>query len=214
MGLGTCLKDIKEDLNIIRNGLHMTSRFQIAMRYVSNTIVNAENGNSNNIWLTGHSLGAAIAMLAGKTTAEEGTFLETFLFNLPLVCLPIGKIKNEIVEKGVRVGRSFILAAGLAVARKAHRSSSHHHNQKQTNVSEDPLVALSEWVPHLYVHLGDQICSEYEGYFKHRKTMENIGELGVWRGWPPSIRLGISVRVLQRGRRGKKNRCTLFLQLI
>ncbi|KAH7863441.1 hypothetical protein Vadar_017599 [Vaccinium darrowii] len=160
------LRDFQLDLHIIRNGLHRTSRFEIAMQTVRNTV--AAYGNSN-IWLTGHSMGAAMAMLAGKTMAKTGVFLEAFLFNPPFFSAPIERIKDKNVKHGIRIASSF-LAAGLTVALKSRRG---HH--QQMDVKEDPFVALSEWVPRLYVHRGDHICSEYIGYFEHRKKMEDIG---------------------------------------
>ncbi|KAG6422548.1 hypothetical protein SASPL_119125 [Salvia splendens] len=39
----------------------------------------------------------------------------------------------------------------------------------------DPFVALSTWVPYLFINRSDPICSEYAGYFKHREDMEAIG---------------------------------------
>ncbi|KAI8546198.1 hypothetical protein RHMOL_Rhmol07G0098600 [Rhododendron molle] len=163
------LRDFQLDLHIIKNGLHQTSRFEIAMQSVRNAV--AAFGNSN-IWLTGHSMGAAMAMLAGKTMAKTGVFLEAFLFNPPFFSAPIERIKDKNVRHGIRIASSF-LAAGLTVALKARRG----HQQQR----EDPFVALSEWVPRLYVHPGDHICSEYIGYFDHRKKMEDIGAGGIER---------------------------------
>ncbi|GMP96683.1 hypothetical protein CsSME_00045215 [Camellia sinensis var. sinensis] len=156
------LRDLQLDIHIIRNGLHHTSRFEIAMRAVRNTV--AAFGNSN-ILLAGHSLGAAMAMLAGKTMAKTGIFLEAFLFNSPFLSAPIERIKDKKVKQGIRIASSFI-AAGFTVALKA---------RQRRNLSEDPFMALSAWVPCLFVHPDDHICSEYIGYFEHRKKMEEIG---------------------------------------
>ncbi|KAK5813694.1 hypothetical protein PVK06_029145 [Gossypium arboreum] len=41
------------------------------MKYVEDRVSKA---GSSKVWLTGHSLGAAIAMLAGKNTAKRGKF--------------------------------------------------------------------------------------------------------------------------------------------
>ncbi|KAL6979450.1 hypothetical protein U1Q18_021113 [Sarracenia purpurea var. burkii] len=165
------LRDLQLDLHVIRNGLHQTSRFEIAMQAVRNTV--AASGNFN-ICLAGHSLGAAMAMLAGKTMAKAGIFLEAFLFNPPFFSAPIERIKDKKVKQGIRIASSFI-AAGLTVALKAR------HQQQQRNHVEDPFVALSAWVPCLFVNPGDHICSEYIGYFEHRKKMEEIGAGGIER---------------------------------
>ncbi|GFZ16393.1 UDP-D-glucose/UDP-D-galactose 4-epimerase 5 [Actinidia rufa] len=109
------VRDFQLDVHVIRNGLHQTSRFEIAMQAVRNTV--AEFGNLNNIWLAGHSLGASMAMLAGKTMAKTGVLLEAFLFNPPFFSAPIERIKDKKVKLGIRIAGSF-LAAGLAVALK------------------------------------------------------------------------------------------------
>ncbi|XP_058222347.1 GDSL esterase/lipase At4g10955-like [Rhododendron vialii] len=182
-----CLRDIQLNLHIMKSTLHQTSRFEIAMQSVRNIAV-APFRNSN-IWLTGHSQGAAIAMLAGKTMVKEGIFLEAFLFNPPVVSAPIGE--------RVRIARSVGVAV-LTVARKAHH--------QQTDVSEDPFVALSGWVPRLYVHPGDRICSEYIKYFEHRESMEEKGL-----GWVEKLASQHSVRVIVRSAMGKESEEPLHL---
>ncbi|XP_010267634.1 PREDICTED: GDSL esterase/lipase At4g10955 [Nelumbo nucifera] len=159
-------RDLNLDLHFIRNGLHQTSRVEIAIQAVRNMVATV---GSLNIWLAGHSLGSAVAMLAGKTMAKMGNFLETFLFNPPFLSAPIEKIKDKKLKNGIRIASSLI-TAGLTVAVKAHR---------QRSPSEDAFVALSAWVPCLFVNPSDHICSEYVGYFEHRKNMEKIGAGGI-----------------------------------
>ncbi|XP_042504266.1 GDSL esterase/lipase At4g10955-like isoform X2 [Macadamia integrifolia] len=159
-------QDLKLDLLFIQNGLHGTPRFEIAMQAVRNMVAAA---GALNIWLAGHSLGSAIAMLAGKTMAKTGVFLQAFLFNPPFVSAPIERIKDKKVKHGIRMANSFI-TAGLTFAIKGHH---------QCSASEDPFVILSAWVPCLFVNPADHICSEYVGYFEHRKKMEEIGAGGI-----------------------------------
>ncbi|TXG50683.1 hypothetical protein EZV62_023207 [Acer yangbiense] len=163
---GTLLKlkslkrDLELDFDIIRNRLHSTSRFEIAMQAVRSIVASV---GSSNVWLAGHSLGSAIALLAGKTMAKEGIFLETFLFNLPYPSVPIEKIPHKKVKHVIRgVGCAF--RAGLALAMKIE--------------SGDPLKA---WAPYLFVNQDDHICSEYFGYFNHTKKMEKLGLGGIER---------------------------------
>ncbi|KAG8487085.1 hypothetical protein CXB51_020644 [Gossypium anomalum] len=59
----TWKRDLESDFAIILNTLHQISRVQTAMKYVEDRVSKA---GSSKVWLTGHSLGAAIAMLAGK----------------------------------------------------------------------------------------------------------------------------------------------------
>jgi hypothetical protein len=159
---GSVSRDLELDVCIIRNGLHETSRFETAIQAVRNVV--ATVGKSN-VWLAGHSLGAAMALLAGKTMAKTGIFLQAFLFNSPFISAPIERIKNKRVKHGLRIASS-VITAGLALATK---------KSYQNSRSVDPFATLSAWVPFLFVNPGDHFCSEYIGYFEHRKKMDDIG---------------------------------------
>lgn len=156
-------RDLELDLNVIRNGLHQSSRFNIALQAVQNLV--SAVGHTT-IWLSGHSLGAAMALLAGKNMAKKGSFLETFLFNPPYFSAPIERIQDKKVKHGIRFAGSLI-TAGLAITMRA--------KQQINNLSEDPFLALSAWLPCLFVNPDDHICAEYIGYFEHRRNMEEIG---------------------------------------
>lgn len=162
------LKDLQLDLHFVRNGLHRTSRFDVAMQAVQDLIA---TGCSSNIWLAGHSLGSAIAMLVGKNMAKTGIFLETFLFNPPFFSAPIEKIKDDKVKHGIRFTSSLI-TAGLAYTVKASK-------EKKNQSLEDSFTTLSAWLPCLFVNPADYVCSEYIGYFKHREKMSEIGAGGI-----------------------------------
>lgn len=155
-------RDIRLDLHFIQHGLHSTSRFETAMQAVRNMVATA---GESRVWLAGHSLGSALALLAGKNMAKTGFFLESFLFNPPYVSAPVEKIKNTKVKLGIRFTTS-VITAGLTLAMKAP----HLRNQ-----SADSFAALSAWVPQLYVNAADHVCSEYIGYFEHRNRMKEIG---------------------------------------
>ncbi|KAL4570659.1 hypothetical protein LXL04_026319 [Taraxacum kok-saghyz] len=159
-------RDLQLDLHFLQNVLHQSSRFQIAIQSVRNLIA---SGNQN-IWLTGHSLGSAMAMLAGKTMVKNGILLESHLFNPPFASPPIENIKNKKVKHGLRIASSFV-TAGLAVAVKIKNT----HQQKNLPSINNSFVDLANWVPCLYVNPGDHICSEYIGYFGHRRKMEKMG---------------------------------------
>ncbi|PNX89184.1 GDSL esterase/lipase, partial [Trifolium pratense] len=55
-------RDIELDLKFLRNGLHRTSRSEIAINTVRNMVASV-GGNGSNIWLAGHSLGSGMALL-------------------------------------------------------------------------------------------------------------------------------------------------------
>ncbi|XP_031504560.1 GDSL esterase/lipase At4g10955-like isoform X1 [Nymphaea colorata] len=164
---GTILKgdslsrDLKLDLSIVHHGLHQTSRFHTAIE----SIRNLAPVYANNIWLCGHSLGSAVAMLAGKCMAEKGILLNTFLFNPPYVSAPIERIKDQKVKTSLRIASS-LLTAGLAMAVKGRSFVSE---------ANELFTALSAWTPCLFVNPADHICAEYIGYFEHRNLMDAIG---------------------------------------
>ncbi|XVF10061.1 hypothetical protein REPUB_Repub07fG0151000 [Reevesia pubescens] len=155
-------RDLKLDLLCIRNRLHESSRFQLAMQAVLSIVAVA---GTSSIWLAGHSLGSAISLLAGKNVTMMGYSVGAYLFNPPFFSVPVEIIKNEKLKHGIRFTSS-IVKAGLAVAVKGS-----HQRPKQ----DDPFVLLSAWIPYLFVNPADPICSGYIGYFEHRKKMEKIG---------------------------------------
>ncbi|XP_031268914.1 GDSL esterase/lipase At4g10955-like isoform X1 [Pistacia vera] len=162
------LRDLKLDIQAIRSKLHQSSRFQLAMQAVQDLV--AVVGTAN-IWLAGHSLGSAIALLSGKNMTKLNYPIETYLFNPPFFSLPIECISNPKVKHGIRIARS-VVRAGIAVAVKGQ-----HHSSKK----DDSFFVLSDWVPYLFVNPTDHICSEYIGYFEHRKKMKEVGATKIER---------------------------------
>lgn len=155
-------RDLALDLHLIQNALHQTTRFEIAMQAVRNMVAII---GSSNIWLSGHSLGSAVASLAGRNMAKTGVLLQTYLFNPPFFSAPIERIKDKKVKNGIRIASSLV-TVGLSFALQ---------RQQERSILEDPFKVLSSWVPNLFVNPSDHICSEYIGYFEHRKNMEDLG---------------------------------------
>ncbi|KAI3840966.1 hypothetical protein MKW92_031369 [Papaver armeniacum] len=161
-------QDLRLDLNIIKHGLHQSTRFGVAVQAVQ-SMVSAVG--PKNIWLAGHSLGSSIAMLVGKNMAKMGNYLESYLFNTPFIAAPIEKIPSEKVKRGARFAGSLV-KAGLTVAMKG---------SKENRSPDDLFTALATWVPNLFVNPADHICCEYIGYFEHRDRMEYLGVSGIER---------------------------------
>ncbi|XP_052176961.1 GDSL esterase/lipase At4g10955-like [Diospyros lotus] len=154
---GSRSQDLKLDFQFIKHKLQKTHRFELAMQAVGRLVSVAGPAG---VWLAGHSLGAAMALLAGKNMAKQGFFLETYLFNPPFASAPIERIKNEKVRYGVRFASS-VITAGIAAAVKKTQDNS--------------FSILSGWIPYLFVNPSDPFCSEYIGYFEHRKKMVDAG---------------------------------------
>ncbi|CAA2998594.1 Hypothetical predicted protein [Olea europaea subsp. europaea] len=157
-------RDYKQNLQVFLNGLKKSPRVRAGMEAAMN-IVREANGPGN-VWLAGHSAGSSVALLIGRKMMEAKYSLETYLFNPPFLSFPIERIKSENLKDGLRIGKSFLTAGLVFVANGGHRP---------TPRENDPFNVLSTWVPHLFVNKSDPICSNYVGYFEHRKKMKRMG---------------------------------------
>ncbi|XP_059669387.1 GDSL esterase/lipase At4g10955-like [Cornus florida] len=157
-------EDLKSNFDIFRNKLQENSRFQIAMDVVLNMVDMA--GDANNIWLAGHSLGSAMALLVGKNMFKMGYDIETYLFNSPFISLPIEQLFENDKAKNVLRFAKGVVTAVVAVTLK---------DPQQRRQDYENFVELSKWVPNLFVNRSDPICSEYIGYFQNRRNMVKFG---------------------------------------
>ncbi|KAF8364983.1 hypothetical protein HHK36_033013 [Tetracentron sinense] len=167
----TLLQDFKSNTRLTINRLHTGSRFETANQAIENMF--NEVGYSNNIWLAGHSLGSAIAMLLGKNmVVKKGILPKAFLFNPPFFSAPIeGIFTNEKLKDGIRIANSFVTAGTTRFVK----------GKQERAQSEDQFAALSRWAPYLFVNKEDHICCEYVGYFENREKMEKIGARRIGR---------------------------------
>ncbi|KAI3914283.1 hypothetical protein MKW92_049692 [Papaver armeniacum] len=146
----TAVRDILLDINVFMNNLHHKSRFGVAMQAVEKMV---SLSGASNIWLAGHSLGSAIAMLAGKTMAKRGILLVSYLFNPPFVAFLFENI-----------GTSRWLTYG---------KKDNQEKQPPEHLCKD----LSLWVPNLFLHPADVICSGFIKYFELREKMRSSGRI-------------------------------------
>ncbi|KAI3842623.1 hypothetical protein MKX03_027287, partial [Papaver bracteatum] len=154
--------DMTSNMNLLVNKLHHRSRFRKAMQAVEKLVT--EKG-ADNVWLTGHSLGASVAMLAGKTMAKKGVFLESYLYNPLFIAAPIQSIRSSILKYCFQAACT-VITIGLA---------SFLQNNQERQQSEDLFTTLSPWVPNLFLHPDDFICSGYISYFELQETFESWG---------------------------------------
>ncbi|KAL8252005.1 hypothetical protein R6Q59_035698 [Mikania micrantha] len=149
----TIFKDMKLNFKFVYGHPEESSRLNIAYEAVRNTVHLAGLAN---VWLAGHSLGASIAMLAGRKLAKSRLYLETYLFSPPFNSVLIENlIKNQTLKHVVRIWAS-IMKAGIAIIMK----------RPSEDLEEDAFIMLSEWTPNMFVNPKDPICSEYIGYFQ------------------------------------------------
>ncbi|GMY21011.1 GDSL esterase/lipase At4g10955-like isoform X2 [Fagus crenata] len=163
----TCVRDLKLDIEYYFNILHWDSRFELAIKKVEEMVHLA--GSSANVWLAGHSLGSAIALIAGKNMTRLGYELETYLFNPPFASLTsffMRFIKNQTVKDIVHFSQSRF---------KAIVAKAYNNINNKAKKCHDPFVLLSTWLPYLFVNPDDPLCSGYISYFENKKKMEKIG---------------------------------------
>ena len=163
---GTILKskrDMELDMKVFNDELHEDKpRFKHALEAVKQVVQEAWPAN---IWLAGHSLGSAIAMLVGKSMAQEGKDLKAFLFNPPFVRYSLSK--NDI-------------KAGIYCVGGDWRQQELYNQFK----------ALSSWIPNLFVNQDDPICSGYIDHFRNRNIeaeLSSISKLQAARGKDPHL---------------------------
>lgn len=159
----TTMRDIWDNLRILINKLHESSRFNLTREKVAQLVKSFGPGR---VWLAGHSLGSASALLIGKEMARSGFLLETYLFNPPFVSLPMEHIGvPSPLSHGIRTASSFARAGFTTFLCVLNNRP----------MVDRGFMALSTWVPHIFVSPNDAICSGFIGYFQHRTRMEAIG---------------------------------------
>ncbi|CAI9092546.1 OLC1v1027819C1 [Oldenlandia corymbosa var. corymbosa] len=165
---GNRTQDLKLDLQLMLSTLQQSSRFQLGLQCVQDLVWKA--GDPARIWVAGHSLGSAIALLVGRHMVRMSIHFETYLFNPPFSSIPFEKIKNEKLKNGARIATS-ILTAGIAAA--VNINSIKPHQDKE-------FLTLAAWVPYMFVNPSDPICCEYIGHFDHREKMMSMagGKIG------------------------------------
>ncbi|CAG7860211.1 unnamed protein product, partial [Brassica rapa] len=157
--LETCLSDIKEDIRCFFDDFNNSSRLKQAIQAID-LVLKKYTTDTTSVWLAGHSLGAATALLAGKTMAKRGVTLKTYAFSPPSSSVLLEQIFDSVVVKDVlRLAESFI--KGI-VAKFADLQM-----QK-----DDPRTAA--WTPYIYVNPSDLFCAEYIGSLKFKYLMAAI----------------------------------------
>ncbi|EOA20862.1 hypothetical protein CARUB_v10001199mg [Capsella rubella] len=154
--------DLKLDLQCIFNTLHQGGRSKNAVEEIRRMV---KNHSESAIWLAGHSLGAALVLLAGKTMTSSGSLLESYIFNPPISSIPLEQLPGGHLLKDMFQTAKSVVKGNIAMALRPIT-----HRQVQ---EENPYTA--SWIPYLYVNPNDPICAGYIDYFKHKKRMSENG---------------------------------------
>ncbi|CAN6483475.1 unnamed protein product [Victoria cruziana] len=146
--------------------LHETNRFQHAMEAVE-PVASHASSMDRRIWLCGHSLGAALAMLVGKRMATVGVYLDAFLFNPPFALRKGGRILNRTAFCLVSVRSPPLFSLPMAV-KYALRQRQTSRTMQSIDVQKS-FANICSWVPRLFVNPADFICSDYIKHFEKMK---------------------------------------------
>lgn len=159
----TTVQDLYLDLNVVLNRQHDCHRFSHARERVWKLLDDAAD-IVGDIWLTGHSLGASIALDVGRDMAMGGCYLPTFLFNPPQVSLApaADMLRMTKQAKWDLYATSYCVkdALGKTVLRR------------QKEQMEVLFEQLSPWAPEIYVHQRDLICNGIIDYFDLRQQLQ------------------------------------------
>ncbi|GJN32528.1 hypothetical protein PR202_gb21042 [Eleusine coracana subsp. coracana] len=153
------------NLKILLNKRHLCSRCSEADERIGELVKSTGDSTGSAVWLTGHSLGASIALEVGrKMMMNKGFNLPTFLYNPPHVSLrPATKILC-VPEKAKRVVH---LSSNLV---KYTMGKTILSSQRKHMVAV--FQKLSPWVPELYVHEEDVICNGFIDNFELREQVQ------------------------------------------
>lgn len=152
--------------------LHLTPRFRQILEVVKGAV--AEHG-SDDVCITGHSLGGALGLLVARTLAtQEGIQIESHLFN-PIYAytwIPTSDelLENEELWRTVRAVRCATVA-GLA--------NIFIDDESRVQISRQ-YAQLQDWTPHIYINTGDPICRGYWEYFSSHERLARNGMIGAY----------------------------------
>lgn len=157
-------RDLYLDIQLPLSRLTQDSRYQIAFQEILGML----HISPKNVLLAGHSLGAAIALQAGKDMAKRGCHIETYLFNPPYTSAPIEKMNSSYWKGKIRIAKSVVTAGVYQVAQRSNK-------ENYLTQQHDQFLCLCSWIPNLFVNPRDPICCEYIGHFEHRGRMKELG---------------------------------------
>ncbi|KAF3787532.1 GDSL esterase/lipase [Nymphaea thermarum] len=112
-------------------------------------------------WLCGHSLGAAMGLIAGKFLARSGTYLDTFLFNPPIVLHYLRKGQIDFYTESLWDDPIGLIAWNMFVLA---------HKEYMSKEGKKGFENLVKWQPRLLVNPGDFICNGYIDYYGERDS--------------------------------------------
>ncbi|GLJ24845.1 hypothetical protein SUGI_0475260 [Cryptomeria japonica] len=161
-GIYVLRKDIENIWKAINARHASMSGVDIGLHYLQRSI---ERQRPHNIWIAGHSLGAAIAVAAvRKMKREDRDKIEAHLFNLPFLSPRLPEVKFfEMVGRALAAvrdsWRSLALCAPNALDYKMI-------DDEILRGLYNDFIGVRDWIPNIYVGNSDPISCSYIPYFE------------------------------------------------
>ena len=159
----TLANDLAANIDILMLQLQHSPRYKVAFKFVKEAI---DTYGASQVSIAGHSLGAALCLLIGRTLALDKVFIRAHLFNPPFPSfLNMGPCRNvKDIVKVKAIDGSAPISHG--------------------NAEENQLVLLQQWCPNVYINRHDPICESYIAYFNHNAYKGSVirSLLQSWRG--------------------------------
>ena len=166
-------RDLVDDIKIAHHTLHCSRRFKATVNLIEQIIsVFKEHygGKDNEVCITGHSLGAAIALFIGKELAMENRH-HVHCFNPPLLSVVmiiqkffrVHRIKEKLWENEVL--RPLLKAAHYAKENSKIALMMVLGDRDKLKEEFNHFARIVDWKPVLYVNDGDPICKAYHSLY-------------------------------------------------
>ena len=184
--------DISSDIKIVGEVLHVKDALPVTRLLLAIT----RKYNPHDVWVAGHSLGAALALIATRFLAiDHDVVINPHLFNPPY--LTVGRLAskamrgvlNGVGDTGNRLLDTLGMTNILNIRAGTDRVYSVYENMSGTLSRKGSQIAKSSnaenmkrdsqkllqigYVPHLYVNPNDTICNEYIKHFQRRHHVHN-----------------------------------------
>lgn len=171
-------RDLVDDIKVAHHTLHCSSRFKATNKLIEQIISvfkEQHGGRDDQICITGHSLGAAIALFLGKELAKENRY-HVHCFNPPLLsvltiiqkCLRVHSFKDKL--RRVDMLKPLLKAASRAKDYTKAALVLALGDRNRLFEETVHFVKILDWKPVLYVNKGDLICKEYHRFYDWKQN--------------------------------------------
>jgi hypothetical protein len=170
-------RDLRDDFKVAHHTLHCSRRFKDTNKLIEQIISvfkEQHGGKDDEVCITGHSLGAAIALFIGKELAKEKRY-HVHCFNPPLLSVvmfiqkffPVHIIKEKLW--GNEVLTPLLRAAHYAKDTSKIALMMVLGDRDKLREEFNHFAGIVDWQPVFYVNQDDLICREYHRLYEWKQ---------------------------------------------